>query len=107
MLWPRSERFQGTLLFHRNKSIIRILSILRICLKCFFQSKAAKRARVERDAENVLIAMAKEEDKLINCDPLDVQIDGSPVELSIDFLPPFDPGMVSPDKRDYIVAQLR
>ena len=51
--------------------------------------------------------MAKEEDKLINCDPLDVEIDGSPVELSIDFLPPFDPGMVSPDKRDFIVAQLR
>ena len=62
---------------------------------------------MERDAENVLIAMAKEEDKLINCDPLDVEIDGSPVELSIDFLPPFDPGMVSPDKRDFIVAQLR
>ena len=51
--------------------------------------------------------MAKVEDKLINCDPLDVKIDGTPIELSIDFIPPFDPASVHPEKRDYIVAQLR
>ena len=53
------------------------------------------------------MAMAKEEDKLINCDPLDVKIEGTPIELSIDFIPPFDPASVHPEKRDYIVAQLR
>jgi DNA polymerase alpha subunit A len=53
-----------------------------------FRSKAAQRARIEREAENVLVAMAKEEDKLINCDLLDVK------------------ASVHPEKRDYIIAQV-
>ena len=55
----------------------------------------------------MLIAMAKDEDKLINCDTLEVNVDGTPIDLSIDFLPPFDPASVPAEKRDLVVAQLR